>query len=111
MSTGEPRAPEADEAPTVPSTECGMPARRGRRFRRGPIRLSLGTQVFIKKGLRPFDPHDPYYFAVSLSWRRFGALFVASELAINLVFAVLYSLQPGSVSNQGAMPLLSNVYG
>ena len=74
------------------------------------MRLSLGTQVFIKKGLRPFDLHDPYYFAVSLSWHRFGALFVAGELLINLFFAALYSLQPGSVSNQGAAPLLSNFF-
>ena len=107
MTTGEPRVPRDGEAPAA-GHEAAV--RRKGRFRRRPIRLSLGTQVFIKKGLPPFDPHDPYYFAVSLGWRQFGALFVASELAINLVFAALYSLQPGSVSNQGAVPLLSNFF-
>ncbi len=59
----------------------------------------MGPQLFIKEGLARFDPHDPYYFAVSLSWKKFGLLFVAAELAINTVFALLYSLQPGSVAN------------
>ena len=70
------------------------------RGRRRPVRLALGPQVFIKKGLSTFDPHDPYYFAISLGWRQFGLLFVAAELVINALFAGLYSLQPGSIANQ-----------
>ncbi len=66
-----------------------------------PIRVEFGPNVFVKKGLRAFDPHDPYYFAVSLGWRKFGLLFVVAELAINAVFAGLYCLQPGSIANQG----------
>lgn len=65
-----------------------------------PMRLSVGPQEFIKKGLSRFDPHDPYYFAVSLGWRRFTALFVAAELAINTLFAGLYMLQPAAIANQ-----------
>ena len=98
--------PRAGE-PASPKTPT---ARRHGRFRRGQIRLSLGTQVFIKKGLRPFDLHDPYYFAVSLSWRKFVLLFLACELAINAFFAALYSLQPGSVSNQHSFALVSNFF-
>lgn len=65
------------------------------------MRLSFGANVFVKKGLATFDPHDPYYFAVSLGWRQFGLLFLGCELAINAVFAALYCLQPGSIANQG----------
>lgn len=76
----------------------GSNAKRGRAR---DIKVEVGTNVFIKQGLRAFDPHDPYYFAVSLGWRKFGLLFLAAELTINAIFAALYCLQPGSIANQG----------
>ena len=63
-------------------------------------RLALGAQEFVKSGLSRFDPQDPYYFAVSLSWGRFFLLFLAAELAINTLFACLYTLQPTAIANQ-----------
>ena len=71
-------------------------ARRGPR----PVRLSVGAQEFVKKGLSAFDPHDPYHFAVSLSWKRFAFFFIAVEIGINALFAGLYALQPASIANQ-----------
>ena len=76
------------------------------RPKRRAVKLALGPQTFIKKGLARFDPHDPYYFAISLSWRMFGVLFVGVEFFINIVFAALYSLQPGSIANQGVTGFL-----
>ena len=70
-------------------------------------RMLLGSQVFIKKGLAAFDLQDPYYFAVSLDWRRFGLLFIVAEVSINLFFASLYSAQPGSIANAGANRFIS----
>lgn len=72
------------------------------RRRRNPrlVRLVVGRQAFVKKGLTFFDPHDSYYFAVSLSWPRFILLFIAAELGLNTLFAVLYALQPNAVANQ-----------
>ena len=67
-----------------------------------PVRLTIGAQEFIKVGLARFDPHDPYYFAISLNWRRFGLLFIAAEATINTLFATLYTLQPGAIANQPA---------
>ena len=64
------------------------------------MRFTIGPQEFIKTGLPRFDPHDPYYFAVSLSWTRFFLLFIGAELAINTLFALLYTLQPGAIANQ-----------
>ena len=74
------------------------------------MRLSLGPQVFIKKGLSSFDLNDPYYLAISLGWRQFGLLFLGSELAINAAFAVLYSLQPGCIANQGNSGFLGALF-
>ena len=68
---------------------------------------SFGRQVFIKKGLASFDLQDPYYFAVSLNWRRFGLLFLVVELSINLLFASLYAAQTGSIANAGPNAFLS----
>ena len=62
----------------------------------------VGRQEFIKTGLSRFDPRDPYYFAISLNWRRFGLLFLAAELAINVLFASLYTMQPGAIANEPA---------
>ncbi len=79
----------------------GRPARPWHRIT-GPVRLTVGAQEFIKTGLTRFDPQDPYYFAVSLNWRRFGLLFIAAEVAINTLFAALYALQPGAIANEPA---------
>lgn len=82
----------------------------GEARRQRPVRMTMGAQVFVKKGLSAFDPHDPYYFAISLGWRQFGLLFVAAELAINALFAVLYSLQPGSIANQAPHGFLGALF-
>ena len=84
--------------------------RRGQKRRQRSVTLALGPQTFIKKGLSRFDLRDPYYFAVSLSWSKFVLLFVAVELAINLVFAVLYALQPGSVATQNPVGFLGDFF-
>jgi inward rectifier potassium channel len=61
--------------------------------------FTIGAQEFIQNGLARFDLRDPYYFAVSLSWRRFFVLFLAAELTINTGFALLYLIQPGCIAN------------
>lgn len=91
------------------SREPDSPAGAERRGRR-PIRISYGASVFVKKGLRAFDPHDPYHFAVSLGWRQFLAFFFVAELAINVLFAALYSLQPGAIANQGSSGFLGAMF-
>jgi inward rectifier potassium channel len=58
-----------------------------------------GGYRLTKRGARRFDWRDPYHVAVTLSWPNFALAMLATELAINLVFALLYWLAPGSVSN------------
>ncbi len=52
-----------------------------------------------KLGVSRFDLRDPYHLAVTLSWPQFFGLLLGVELTINLVFALLYTLVPGSVAN------------
>lgn len=75
-----------------------------------PVRFTLGPQEFIKAGISWFDPRDPYYFAVSLTWSRFFLLFLVCGIVINAFFAALYTLQPGSVANQPWPGFLSNFF-
>jgi hypothetical protein len=52
-----------------------------------------------KAGLANVDPHDPYYFAVALSWPRLLLSLVALYAAINVSFALFYLAQPGVLAN------------
>ena len=65
------------------------------------------TQDFVRKGLVRIDLHDPYYFAISLNWAKFGLLFLGAELALNMVFAALYLAQPGAIANEPRPGFLS----
>ena len=62
-------------------------------------RVRLGSYEFQKKGISRFDLRDPYHLAVALTWPRFLAALLALYLAVNVVFATLFWLVPGSVAN------------
>jgi len=64
-----------------------------------PMKIRVGAFELTKRGAAKYDFRDPYHLAVSVSWLAFGAAFIAAELVINLFFALLYYLQPGSVAN------------
>ena len=53
----------------------------------------------VKTGALRYDWRDPYHMALTLSWPRFIALFFCVNIAINLIFALLFVAQPGSVAN------------
>jgi inward rectifier potassium channel len=77
-----------------------MPNRPGSRT---PIertaRFRLGSFEFRLKGISRFDPRDPYHLAVGLTWPQFLAALFALYLSLNVVFATLFWLAPGSVTN------------
>ena len=58
-----------------------------------------GNFGLAKIGASRFDPRDPYHFAISLSWPNFALLVLGAWLAINVLFATLYVLDPGGVAN------------
>ncbi|SFK19483.1 inward rectifier potassium channel [Methylocapsa palsarum] len=71
-----------------------------RRGERGAMRIgSFGESVVIKRGVSKYDLRDPYHVAIDLSWKEFGLLFIGAEIAINLVFAFLYMINPGCIAN------------
>ena len=62
-------------------------------------RVRLGSYEFRKKGISRFDLRDPYRLAVALTWPQFLAALLALYLSVNVVFATLFWLVPGSVAN------------
>jgi len=59
----------------------------------------LGDYAFIKKGISRFDLRDPYHVAVTLTWPQFLATLLGVYLVVNVVFAVLYTIVPGAITN------------
>jgi inward rectifier potassium channel len=62
-------------------------------------RVRLGSYEFKKRGVSRFDLRDPYRLAVALTWPQFLAALLALYLSVNVVFATLFWLVPGSVAN------------
>lgn len=62
-----------------------------------------GQELQITKvGARRYDFGDPYHVALTISWPVFLTGVVAALALINLLFAVLYCLQPGALANTHA---------
>lgn len=64
-----------------------------------PPRIDLRGLTAVKVGVSRFAIDDPYYLVLAMRWPTFLAAVLAGYLAINLVFATLYWLAPGSVRN------------
>ncbi|MBV8093769.1 MAG: hypothetical protein JO110_11135 [Acetobacteraceae bacterium] len=62
------------------------------------MRVRAGAFQLAKKGVSRFDFRDPYHIAAGLSWRWFFVVLLAIDLAINVIFAAFYMVQPGSIS-------------
>jgi inward rectifier potassium channel len=73
--------------------------RRKRRLREKAASVRFGSYEFKKKGVSRFDLRDPYHLAIALTWPQFLAGLFALYLAVNVVFAALFWLVPGSVVN------------
>jgi inward rectifier potassium channel len=78
-------------------------ARRGstteRPIREKAARVRLGSYEFKKVGISRFDVRDPYHLAIALTWPGYLCALLALYLAVNLIFAALFWLVPGSVAN------------
>jgi inward rectifier potassium channel len=62
-------------------------------------RVRFGSYQFIKKGVSRFDLRDPYRLAIVLTWPQFLASLLVLYISINVVFAILFWLVPGSVGH------------
>lgn len=75
-----------------------MSSLRPARHRAAPT-IRLGASEMTKLGASRFDLRDPYYMAVTLRWPAFFLAFLAVELVLNIVFALLYAAMPGCIAN------------
>lgn len=66
--------------------------------RRAPRIDSQGLSA-IKVGASRFALDDPYYLVLAMSWQGFLAAVLGLFVAVNVAFAALYWLVPGSVAN------------
>jgi inward rectifier potassium channel len=61
--------------------------------------MKFGDAEVIKTGAAWFDIRDPYSIAVTVTWGSFFLLLLLIELLINTAFAILYTLDPGCLTN------------
>lgn len=61
--------------------------------------VRLGSYEFKKKGVSRFDLRDPYHLAIALAWPQFLISLFILYLFINVVFAIVLWLVPGSVGH------------
>ena len=66
---------------------------------RGTMTVRVGAFELSRRGVARFDWRDPYYLAITLPWAGFALLVVTVEILINLLFALLYMVQPGCIIN------------
>jgi inward rectifier potassium channel len=64
-----------------------------------PPRINLTGMQAVKVGVSRFSVNDPYYLVLSMRWPTFLASVLLLFLVANLLFAGLYWLVPGSVTN------------
>ena len=63
------------------------------------MKMRVGAFELRKIGAYRYDLRDPYHIAVTVPWWLFFGGLVATFVGINLAFAALYLLAPGSVTN------------
>jgi inward rectifier potassium channel len=64
-----------------------------------PPRIDLRGLTAVKVGVSRFSFDDPYYLILAMRWPAFLVVVLLLFMAANLLFALLYWLSPGSVSN------------
>ena len=65
---------------------------------RAPVSVRSGQVEFVKLNTERWEWRDAYQWLLGLSWPKFAAFVGAVYIALNLVFAALYTLAGDSVS-------------
>jgi inward rectifier potassium channel len=63
------------------------------------MRIRQASIDLRKSGVVRFDLRDRYHLAVSAPWVAFILVAFCAVMALNTIFAILYSLRPGAVQN------------
>src|SRR6185437_7862239 len=67
---------------------------------RRPRTLVLGGRTFVPLGLRDHLWEDFYHRALTISWPGFFGVAVCIFLLFNVLFALIYQLQPGGIATE-----------
>src|SRR5260370_3425506 len=70
------------------------------RSARSEVSLRAGQVEFVKVNTDAWRWRDVYRWLLSLSWPQFAAFVGSVYIALNLLFAVLYSLQQNSIAGR-----------
>ena len=73
---------------------------RQRRSRRNEVSIRSGQVEFVKVGAERWKWRDIYRWLLGLNWPQFAGFVGAVYLALNFLFAVLYSIDPNSVAGR-----------
>lgn len=69
-------------------------------WRRRPRVLVLGGRRFVPQGMHDHLWEDLYHRALTISWPRFFGTAVAIFLLFNVLFALIYQIQPDGLANE-----------
>lgn len=64
-----------------------------------PYHIRVGNRELITVSAGRLDLTDPYRVALTVSWPAFFAAMFAIEIVLNVVFALLYLAEPGTIAN------------
>ncbi len=73
---------------------------RHRRSRRNEVSVQSGQVEFVKVNTDAWQWRDIYRWLLGLSWPQFALFVGAVYVSLNLLFAVLYSIDPNSVAGR-----------
>src|SRR5213595_2855783 len=73
---------------------------------RKPVSVRAGRFEFLKVNAETWEWRDLYHWILALNWPRFAALILGGYIAINIIFAALYSIGGDCVSGmaRGSFP-------
>jgi inward rectifier potassium channel len=63
-----------------------------------PVSVRSGQVEFVKVNTERFDWRDAYQWLLGLRWPQFAACVAAVYVALNLIFAALYTIRPNSIA-------------
>ncbi len=63
------------------------------------VQFRVGNSELTMLGTKRYDISDPYHLAITMRWPTFFLSCLVIDLAINLVFALLYHLVPHCIAN------------
>jgi inward rectifier potassium channel len=66
--------------------------------RRNGVSVHAGQVEFVKVNIGGWQWRDVYQWLLALRWPRFAALVGAGYIALNLLFATLYAVDPNSIA-------------